>query len=209
MLLLACATTPQPRVETPQVRVEAAADEDWLAVRWELAPDWHVYWLNPGDSGMATMVDAESDTVRVGGPEFPGPVRFMSPGDITSYGYADELVVLLPIEGEGDVALDLSWLVCREACYFQEARLNASTTPTVDLAEHVAALPKSITAERVPGGWLVPGVELFPSSELELALRQQRVDASGIFLAPEGAGDHWGLVRDADGTFHRFDLEQP
>ena len=204
---LACAHTPQPRAETPQVRVEAVADEEWLGVRWRLAPGWHVYWLNPGDSGMATVVDASSETVTLGEPRFPGPERFESPGGITSYGYGDELVVLVPAEGEGLVELDLAWLVCKDVCHYQEARMVVSTEPTRDLGEHVALLPGVVEAERVPGGWRLPGVDLFPSAELEMALTQRRITADGIFLATDGSGPHWGLVRDADGATWRFHLE--
>ena len=209
LLVLACAHAPEPRHETAQVRVEAAADEDWLGVRFQLAPGWHIYWLNPGDSGMATEVEAASDTVTLGAARFPGPERFLSPGDITSYGWSDEVVVLLPIEGEGQVAVEATWLVCKDVCHYQQARLRASTKPTRDLSEHVLALPGSIEATAHEDGWLVPGVDLFPSSELDLALGERRIDDEGIFFTADGGEGLWGLVRDADGRFHRFDLETP
>lgn len=33
-----------------------AGGTSWVGVRLTMAPGWHTYWKNPGDSGMATRI---------------------------------------------------------------------------------------------------------------------------------------------------------
>lgn len=212
LLALACAPKHLPSLaETPQVRVEAASSPGWIALRFTLEPDWHVYWVNPGDSGMATAVEARPpEGVSVGEALFPGPQRFMSPGDIESFGYSEELVLLVPVEGSSREPVELlaSWLVCKEECHFQEARLLVDLDGEAPLEEHIAALPGSVVAEPVEGGWRLPGQELYPSAELGMKA-SWTVDSQGILLRVEQpVAEPWGLVRDGQ-RYHRFDLEIP
>src|SRR5438067_6037154 len=59
-----------------------------LGVLLKIKPGWHVYWKNPGDSGLPTRVTWKlpegftADELR-----FPIPTRFDQPGDIIGYGY--------------------------------------------------------------------------------------------------------------------------
>ena len=67
------------------------------AIVLRMKPDWHVYWKNPGDSGLPVRA-------RFSGPEgagfgairWPLPIAFIQPGEIAGYGYTGE--VLLPVE---------------------------------------------------------------------------------------------------------------
>src|SRR5436309_1360323 len=65
-----------------------------LGVLLKIKPGWHVYWKNPGDSGLPTRVTWKlpegftADELR-----FPIPTRFDPPGDIIGYGYHDELLL--------------------------------------------------------------------------------------------------------------------
>src|SRR4030095_8718143 len=62
--LLAGAPAPASAAE-PKVRVEllsevasiAPGETFWLALRQEIAPGWHTYWMNPGDSGEPPRIE--------------------------------------------------------------------------------------------------------------------------------------------------------
>src|SRR5438874_269026 len=65
-----------------------------LGVLLKIKPGWHVYWKNPGDSGMATKVNWKlPQGFEVGALRFPIPTRFVQPGDVITYGYEDELLL--------------------------------------------------------------------------------------------------------------------
>ena len=85
---------------------------------------WHIYWINPGDSGEPPRVNWSLPPGFQAGPlQWPVPQR-IEDHSLIDYGYQNE--VLLPvkitpplkIDGGSDVHLNatVSWLVCREIC---------------------------------------------------------------------------------------------
>jgi len=94
-----------------------------VAVRYRIAPEWHLYWINPGDSGIPPKLKWQLPSGFVAGePRFPVPKKFKSEGDIWNYGYSEELILLVSItppttfSGTASLQLDTSYLVCKEAC---------------------------------------------------------------------------------------------
>jgi DsbC/DsbD-like thiol-disulfide interchange protein len=103
-----------------------------LGVRFRIAPGWHIYWENPGESGLATRVKLHAPAgFEVGPLLYPGPERFESPGELTSYGYEGETVLFsevtppsslepgVPVRFEAEA----SWLACQEICLPGRTRL--------------------------------------------------------------------------------------
>lgn len=113
-------------------RVQARLVADTVAVRpgeafrlgvlIDLAPGWHVYWQNPGESGMATSVKfALPDGYTVGPLQFPTPVAFEQAG-VLSYGYSGQVLLYVTVtpppgdnRSELAIAADVRWLVCDDA----------------------------------------------------------------------------------------------
>ena len=88
------------RVATAHSSVELLSDRGsvapgerfHLAVRHRLAPGWHTYWVNPGDSGMAPEFRWKlPDGMEVGPPLWPVPSR-QPFGPLTNYGFGGEVV---------------------------------------------------------------------------------------------------------------------
>ncbi|MEE2972037.1 MAG: protein-disulfide reductase DsbD domain-containing protein, partial [Planctomycetota bacterium] len=98
-----------------------------LGIRLRIAPKWHVYWRNPGESGAAPKVTISGSTDVVAGTiRWPRPVVFRGGWD-TTYGYADEVTLLQPVRisaetpsGPLSLKVDVEWLVCKEACLLGE-----------------------------------------------------------------------------------------
>jgi thiol:disulfide interchange protein DsbD len=90
----------------------------------ELAPDWYLYWANPGDAGLAPEITWDLPSgYEAGPPRFPVPEK-MTHGNIVTYGFKNELLVLCEIRPSGRltptaapaVACRLDWMACRESC---------------------------------------------------------------------------------------------
>lgn len=103
----------------------------WVGLRLRLAPGWHTYWRNPGDSGLATRIDWElPEGVVAGDIRWPVPERFPT-GHLMNFGYDDEVILLTRISAWPPVGADAkvvlaaraSWLVCKEICVMEEGRL--------------------------------------------------------------------------------------
>lgn len=96
-----------------------------LAVRYTIEPKWHVYWENPGDSGLKTKAKFTApEGWKIDEVRFPAPHRHDLPGDITTYIFERELVLLADVTIPADakagskVTIDVegSWLVCTDLC---------------------------------------------------------------------------------------------
>ncbi|MBK6314738.1 MAG: hypothetical protein IPF53_10605 [Blastocatellia bacterium] len=126
--------TPQGRVPVEHpVRAELLADVTSiepgkpfrLGLRLKMQHAWHVYWKNPGDSGLPVTLDPSGPPgFGFGAMQWPLPVEFNQPGDIAGYGYTD--VVFFPFEvrppatlAQGStvrLSVKSSWLACRDVC---------------------------------------------------------------------------------------------
>jgi DsbC/DsbD-like thiol-disulfide interchange protein len=94
----------------------------WVGLHFRLEKGWHLYWTNPGDSGMPPRVKWNLG-LQAGSLQWPIPSR-IEDHSLIDYGYQDE--VLLPVEitfpaklmGGSDVQLNatVNWLVCRDIC---------------------------------------------------------------------------------------------
>lgn len=102
-------------------------------VLFDIEPGWHIYWKNPGDSGLPTKVEfRETNGLRLNdGLYWPVPHTFTGEGGITDFGYEDELLlwqdVSLPSDYDGEsvtLKSDVSWVSCREICIPGRAELS-------------------------------------------------------------------------------------
>ena len=108
--------------------------ENWLALRLQPEPGWHVYWRNPGDSGIATSLNwTLPEGLSAGELQWPYPHR-ESLGDIVNYGYGEETllpvaITVAPATAPGqplDLKAKAKWLVCKDICIPGTAELSLS-----------------------------------------------------------------------------------
>jgi thiol:disulfide interchange protein len=139
-MLLAAASTPAGAATLPdpvQARLvpEAASVVPgailWVDLHLDIAPGWHTYWRNPGDSGLPTEIAWRLPAGFSGGEiAWPAPERFVL-GTIGNYGYRGSADLLMPITAPSDLqpggsahlAAHATWLVCSDICIPGEAEL--------------------------------------------------------------------------------------
>ncbi len=120
--------------EVASVRPGEAFD---VGLKMTMEPDWHSYWINPGDAGMPTEVQWRlAEGVEAGPIQWPFPERIEQP-PLTSYGYSHEVLlpmtITLPTDFEGaSVTLEGKgvWLICADICLPAEQELTI-TLPVV------------------------------------------------------------------------------
>src|SRR4030042_2556354 len=132
--------TPQAAEEKPLRLAELLVLEDHLnevtvGLHIGLAKGWYLYWLNPGDAGLAPAVQWQlppgysAEKLR-----FPTPEKFVH-GDIATYGFRDETLILCGIRRPETprgadtpiITAVLKWIACRESC------ITGKSTAQVDL----------------------------------------------------------------------------
>jgi thiol:disulfide interchange protein DsbD len=120
-------------VDESNPRIEARLLIDAEAVRagqpiqagvlFDLDRSWHIYWRNPGQSGLATELEWTVPGAEVGPTLWPAPEVFSeSDGFITTYGYDGQVLLMNnltfgpSVRGERSVAVQADFLVCKVRC---------------------------------------------------------------------------------------------
>lgn len=158
-----------PRVETTLVfDHDAVAPGDALrvGVHFEMDPDWHVYWRNPGQAALSTEVTFSSEETAFSPLQWPAPEVFQqNDGFITTYGYGHEVllyadtVVPTDVEGQWEVSAVADYLACKVECIPGRAELRRTitvgdTTPSA-LAASFDQSSQSLPTPASQVGWQV------------------------------------------------------
>ena len=89
-----------------------------------MAPGWHTYWKFSGDAGLPTEIKWNLPPGwKVGEIQWPIPLKTLDPGDIQTYGYQDEILLLQEITPPAKIdvspvklSAQADWLVCEKIC---------------------------------------------------------------------------------------------
>ena len=132
-------TSAEP-VEGTHARLELIAESETivagesfdLAVHFEMEPHWHIYWKNPGASGLAPEITWElPEGFEAGEIQFPTPERIEMVG-LMSYAYEDLATFIVPIQAPANLELgqeirigaELFFLICKDVCLPGDASLS-------------------------------------------------------------------------------------
>jgi DsbC/DsbD-like thiol-disulfide interchange protein len=176
----------------------------WVGLHFQLEPGWHIYWVNPGDSGQPAQVHWRVPPGWSAGPiSWPAPYRMQNTAGV-DYGYHDEATLLTKVKvspqarpgSTNQLNADVNWLVCKDVCLPQQGsasvtmRVAAKATPDdsgkplVDAAK--ARLPKALPEDwkanvmKNPKSFLLnfmPGIKV-ESAEF-FPLEQQIIENAG------------------------------
>ena len=117
----------------------------------EIEAGWHLYWVNPGEAGLAPNVRWTLPAGFTAGPlRHPLPVR-SAEDDIISFEHRDEVLLLCDVAppaagwpaGPWKAAATLEWMACRESCVTGETAVEAVIPPDrASMAEGKSLLRK-------------------------------------------------------------------
>jgi len=109
----------------------APGGEQMVGLVLSMEEHWHVYWVNPGDSGEPPKIDWTLPAgFTAGAMQFPIPDR-LPLGPLMDFGYEYEVAFPVPISapanakpGPAHLDAQVSWLVCSEVCVPGKAHLG-------------------------------------------------------------------------------------
>ena len=89
-----------------------------------MAPGWHTYWKFSGDAGLPTELKWKLPPGwKIGDIQWPIPLKTVDPGDIETYGYENEILLMQEITPPSNLnnspvkfSTEASWLVCEKIC---------------------------------------------------------------------------------------------
>jgi thiol:disulfide interchange protein len=197
----------------PLVRVDllseqaglTAGGEVWIGIRQRIAPGWHTYWTNPGDSGEPMTMEWTLPPGFAASPiVWPHPER-IPVGPAMSHGYSGEVVLLARLTAPPDLAAGrpvtiggrAAWLVCEKICIPEEARVELTLPVVAGRAPASPDAPLIAQARRavpVPSPW--PATVSVAPERVVLTLAARELSAGAIadvWFYP----DQWGLIEHA------------
>jgi thiol:disulfide interchange protein len=130
-----------------------------------MTPGWHTYWKFSGDAGLPTELKWKLPPGwKVGEIQWPIPLKTIDPGDIETYGYENEVLLMQEItpppkvdDSSVRLSADASWLVCEKICIPGSATLqldlpisaNRQPANTELFARYRRLLPQNWPGEKV------------------------------------------------------------
>lgn len=170
-----------------------------IAIRQVITPEWHTYWKNPGDTGLATSVKWDVPPgVMMGNLQFPTPSRHVT-GTLVNYGYSDTVMILVDVAAPADAKIGdkmtisgkVNLLVCKDICIPETHNVSVSLPVTKIPATGAwesafsaarAQLPMAHSAPqtaRVENGLLIVALDPMP-------FPQSRIPEEAYFYPEDG-----------------------
>src|SRR3984893_2971832 len=114
-----------------------------VALLLRMAPNWHTYWKFSGDAGLPTELKWKLPPGwKVGEIQWPIPLKTIDPGDIQTYGYENEVLLMQEItppqkldNSRVKLSAEANWLVCEKIC------IPGSATPQLELPISTTSQP--------------------------------------------------------------------
>ena len=130
----------------------------WLGLQLTHQPEWHTYWKNPGDSGLATTLQWTLPAgVTAGEIAWPLPKKIPI-GNLANYGFDGTVLLPVPLtitpafkpsslNSDLEIKLKASWLVCRMECVPQDGEFVLHVPVRGSTALNSAAFAASLQAQ--------------------------------------------------------------
>lgn len=164
-----------------------------------MAPGWHTYWKFSGDAGLPTEMKWKLPPGwKVGDIQWPIPLKTIDPGDIETYGYENEVLLMQEItppskldDSSAKLSTETNWLVCEKICIPGGATLQldlpvASTSQPANtdvFARYRRLLPQNLAGPDVArADWSRVGSDLRLKITSETLAKYPAVD---FFPLPE------------------------
>lgn len=142
-----------------------------------MASHWHTYWKFSGDAGLPTEIKwTLPPDWKAGEIQWPIPLKLKDPGDIETYGYENEVLLMQEITPPATLSgpsvklsAEASWLVCERLCIPGSAKLEIElpiankNAPANDeiFSRYRRSLPEDWPGDSVArAGWTREGSEL-------------------------------------------------
>ena len=183
----------------------SAGTSFWVGLRLVLAPGWHTYWRNPGDSGNPARIEWElPEGVVAGALRWPRPERIRT-GPLMSFGYEGEVVLLTRMSAltvpANAAAVSLraraKWLVCAEICVpeggdlFLEIPISPEAAPSsASAAARIARFVSRMPLPSPEGATVSMGDHTIELRAPTAAFRTEAADDIWFFPGRYGWVDH-------------------
>ena len=182
-----------------------ASDKAWIepgqdftiGLHFALETGWHIYWVNPGDSGEPPRVKWNLPAgVTAGAIEWPVPQK-LGTASIVDFGYQGDVTLLVPMRSSSSLAstaqagltASINLLICRDMCIPGKTEASISlpvkgqAAPPDPASQQLFASARARLPQPAPESWHFSAKE--EKDAFALAVRTTEHVASAYFFPLE------------------------
>ena len=215
-------STPLVKIRLLAEKAEVKGGEEiWIGTEQSIAPHWHTYWKNPGDSGTPPAIKwTLPDGFEVSDIHWPTPDKIPYE-PLLNYGYEENVVLLQKLRlpenlptGEITLSADIELLVCKVECIPEYGTYTLTLNGPNAAAEDNKAYFKQ-AFDKLPKHADFEAVYSENNDNFMLEIKSKSIDFTQTNLnAVEIIPQEWGIIKNAapsearvqDGTLI---IEQP
>lgn len=101
-----------------------------IIIKVNVKKDWHIYWKNPGESGLAPDFTWHGEQYEIKKIHWPTPSYHKNAGIINNI-YKGEVLFIADLyikpgtkDGKINIKADIDFLACKEACIMQSVKIS-------------------------------------------------------------------------------------
>lgn len=186
----------------PEKTEARGGDSITVGIEQTIEDGWHVYWLNPGDSGTAARIEWSGVKVVPAAIQWPIPKK-LPMGPLTNFGYENKVVLLQDITlpkdlpaGPQEITATIDVLVCHEICIPEEH--TASFTLNAGRDGAAQAVEEARGHLPVDAGWATSIAEA--DGDLTVSIDSDTPSAFAKLDSVELYPEEWGLILNTEPT---------
>ena len=103
-----------------------------IIIKVDVKKDWHIYWKNPGESGLAPSFTWHGDNFDIKKIHWPSPKAYENAGILNNI-YDGEVLFIADLlvkpgtkDGKIDIKADIDFLACKESCIMQSVKVSST-----------------------------------------------------------------------------------
>ena len=123
------AATPVRHTENTSIRLFRISQNEFLA-KFTIKPDWHIYWLNPGEIGKPTIVSSEDTDVQILNSSVPEIRIFYD--TLQEYIHKNSAYYLLSIQDPNASEITFSFAECNDVCQSEKLSFDLDKIPVLE-----------------------------------------------------------------------------
>ena len=170
----------------------------WAGLHFQLEKHWHIYWINPGDSGEPPRVAWDlPQGFRAGPIAWPAPRRLENP-PLVDYGYEGDVLLMAPLDPPSrlsaghtaELRATVKWLICSNICVPEQKQVALSLPIKDDPPENDSRWrqlfdqARAQMPRRMPSGWSATALSEAGHFILSVKTGTQESAAAFFPLAP-------------------------
>ena len=138
-----------------------------VGAHFALEPGWHIYWVNPGDSGEPPKFTWKlPQGYTAGAAQWPAPRRLGS-ATVADFGYDRDVTLLIPMKaaanpgvtGSANLSADVRLLICKNVCIPGKTSVSVTipikqgAAPEDKNGEMLISAARRAVPENLPTAW--------------------------------------------------------